>query len=193
VARVERVASRQVLRTLDEVQGELPAALAELAAAATKEVVAQGAAEADVAVERRLLELRFLGQESTVEVPWEDGVSLAEAFGGRYRDLFGYLPATRPIEVVAMRVAAAARPRLEAPPAAPPPRDAPRPSARRRSWLGARWRRVPVHDREALPPGTVLPGPALVVERHSATLVEPGWRLAVDGAGALVLRREVAR
>ncbi|MDP9348391.1 MAG: hydantoinase B/oxoprolinase family protein, partial [Gemmatimonadota bacterium] len=32
-------------------------------------------------------------------------------------------------------------------------------------------------------------GPALVVERHSATLVEPGWEAEVDGAGALVLRR----
>lgn len=190
VARLERVASRQVLRPLAEVERELPAWLAELGAAASAEVMAQGAGAGDVKVERRLLELRYVGQESTVEVPWQEGTALAESFGDRYRDLFGYLPAARPIEVVAMRVAAAAGPRLEAVPRAPVRRDAPPPLARRRAWLGGRWRRVPVHDREALPLGSTLPGPALVVERHSATLVEPGWGLAVDGAAALVLRRE---
>ena len=81
-----------------------------------------------------------------------------------------------------------------APPAlAPPPAcrraKAPAPEALRRVWLGGRWRRVAVHDRESLPPGTVVSGPALVLERHSATLVGRQWELFVDGAAALVMRR----
>ncbi len=192
VARLERVASRQVLRPLAEVEGEVAGWLAGLAAAAVAEVRAQGAMGAEVAVERRLAELRFAGQESTVEVPWDEGTPLATGFAARYRDLFGYLPASRPIEVVALRAAAAALPALAPLHAAPAPRAAPPPVARRRVWLGGRWRRVPVHAREALAPGTGLAGPALVVERHSATLVEPGWELAVDGAAALLLRAVVA-
>jgi 5-oxoprolinase (ATP-hydrolysing) len=190
VARLERVASRQLLRRLDDVAAELPALLAGLAAEATAEVVAQGASRADVVVGRRLAELRFVGQESTLEVECGDERRLAEAFAARYRELFGYLPEARPVEVVALRTAAAARPRLEPAPAAPTRRVAPAPAARRRAWVGGRWRRVAVHDRSALPPGTTLRGPALVLERHSATLVERHWRLEVDGAAALVLRRD---
>ncbi len=189
VARLERVASRQLLRRLDDVDAELPALFAELAGEATAQVVAQGARADEVAVERRLAELRFVGQESTLEVGWEGGASLADYFAVRYRELFGYLPEARPIEVVALRTAAAARPRLDPIPLAPPRRQTPTPAAKRRVWLGGRWRRVGVYDREALPPGTALDGPALVLERHSATLVAPGWRLEVDGAAALVLRR----
>ncbi|HXT50127.1 MAG TPA: hydantoinase/oxoprolinase family protein [Thermoanaerobaculia bacterium] len=188
VARLERVTSRQVLRPLAEVGEALPGWLAELGEAASAEVRAQGAGADEVTVERRLVELRFVGQESVVEVTWEEGRSVAEEFAARYRDLFGYLPETRPVEVVALRAAAAARPALEAVPPRPEPREA-RPALRRRVWLGGRWRRVPVHNRERLPPGTVIDGPALVLERHSATLVDRDWELSVDGAAALVLRR----
>ena len=48
---------------------------------------------------------------------------------------------------------------------------------------------TPVYERDSLSPGMAVSGPALVVERHSATLVEPGWTLTVDGAAALVMRR----
>ncbi len=189
VARLERVASRQVLRPLAEVGGELPRWLADLGTAAIGEVVAQGAVAAEITIERRLVELRFLGQESTVEVPWSEERSLADDFAARYRELFGYLPAARPVEVVALRAAAAARPLLDAVPATPTRREPPTPAAFRRVWLGGRWRRVPVHDRAALPCGTVVSGPTLVLERHSATLVDRHWELFVDGAAALVLRR----
>ncbi|HEV8240856.1 MAG TPA: hydantoinase/oxoprolinase family protein [Thermoanaerobaculia bacterium] len=189
VARLERVASRQVLRPLAEVEGELSRAFAELGAAASAEVAAQGVSLDEVAVERRLAELRFAGQESVVEVTWEEGGALAEDFAARYRELFGYVPEARAVEVVALRAAAAARPTLEPVPPMPAHRAAPKPLARRRVWLGGRWRRVPAFDRESLPAGTVVDGPALVLERHSATLVERDWKLTVDGAGALVMRR----
>jgi len=189
VARLERVASRQVLRPLSEVGDALPGWLAKLGEEASAQVRTRGASAGEIAVERRLVELRFIGQESVVEVAWEEGRSVADDFAARYRDLFGYLPESRPVEVVALRAAAAARPALEPVPPQPAPRPAPRAVAKRRVWLGGRWRRVPMHDREALPSGTVVAGPALVLERHSATLVDHGWDLFVDGAAALVLRR----
>ncbi|HEV8630874.1 MAG TPA: hydantoinase/oxoprolinase family protein, partial [Thermoanaerobaculia bacterium] len=110
VARIERVASRQVLQPLAAAAPLLAGWLGELAAAASAEVAAQGAAAGEVVVERRLLELRYAGQESTVEVPWADGDDVAAAFAARYRELFGYVPAARPVEVVTLRVAAAAQP-----------------------------------------------------------------------------------
>ena len=63
----------------------------------------------------------------------------------------------------------------------------PSPAGRTRAWMGGGWREVPAFDRASLRPGARLSGPALVFERHSATVVEAGWEAAVDGAGALVL------
>ena len=60
-------------------------------------------------------------------------------------------------------------------------------SGTRRCWMAGAWTEVPVHDRTHLAPGSAFPGPALVFESHSATLVAGGWQGRVDGAGNLVL------
>ena len=59
-----------------------------------------------------------------------------------------------------------------------------------RVMTGGGWHSVLTFDREQLTPGTFVDGPVLVLERHSSTVVPPGWRLRVDGAEALVLTRE---
>ena len=48
---------------------------------------------------------------------------------------------------------------------------------------------TPVYDRYALAAGFGAPGPAIVEEAESTTVVPPGWGLEVDGAGNLVVRR----
>jgi N-methylhydantoinase A/oxoprolinase/acetone carboxylase beta subunit len=53
--------------------------------------------------------------------------------------------------------------------------------------MAGAWSEVPVYDRAQLTPGKVFPGPALVFESHSATVMPGGWQGRVDGAGNLVL------
>jgi N-methylhydantoinase A/oxoprolinase/acetone carboxylase beta subunit len=50
-------------------------------------------------------------------------------------------------------------------------------------------REVPVHERAALPSGTGLRGPALIVEDQTTTVVGDGWVAAVNALGHLVLDR----
>ncbi len=49
-----------------------------------------------------------------------------------------------------------------------------------------------VHDRASLAPGQTVPGPAIVAEDETSTLVGPGWRATVDPRGYLDLVREEA-
>ena len=49
-----------------------------------------------------------------------------------------------------------------------------------------------MHDRTALAPGQGVPGPAIITEDETSTLVGPGWRATVDGRGYLDLVREDA-
>jgi 5-oxoprolinase (ATP-hydrolysing) len=84
-------------------------------------------------------------------------------------------------------------PGTETPPTIAPvslaPGKRPNPVNRRRLWCGAGWRSVPVYDRDGLPGGARLRGPAIVVERHATTIVEAGWRATVHPSGTLLLTR----
>ena len=48
---------------------------------------------------------------------------------------------------------------------------------------------APVFDRYRLAPGFETQGPAIVEEAESTTVAPPGWSLAVDASGSLLLQR----
>merc|ERR1712216_894608 len=51
------------------------------------------------------------------------------------------------------------------------------------------WQSVPLFDRETLPVGMCIEGPALITEATGCIVVEDGWTARVDRAAALVLER----
>ena len=182
---VERFAARQVLRPLAEFQRELPGCLAELAQEACHAVVAQGVPVGDVVVRRKVVRMRLEGQESTLDL--DDPKDPGGEFQTAYRELYGYDPPPRPVEVESLRVVASSRPVL---PMAAAPSGRERMvdgGARHRCFVVDGWRAVVAPARSDLDPGDVVPGPALVAEAHSVTVVAPGWQLTVDGAGTLRL------
>ena len=184
---VERFAQRQVLQPLADVRERLPAWLGELAEEALAAVVAEGVPPAEARVRRRLLHLRFAGQEEALAVEPREEEFPEETFAAAYREIYGYAPEGRAIEVESIRVVASSIP--EEPPLEDLPEE-PReavPAGLRRAWTGGGWMDVPVFDRAGLRPGDVFSGPALVFESHSAARVGEGWVGRLDGAGNLVL------
>lgn len=189
---LERFAHRQVLEPLDG--GRIGALIEELEREALAALVSERGANLEgAAVRRRIVRLRLQGQETALEV---EPASATEAgstgavtalFVDRYRAVYGYRPPEHPIEVESIRVLASTAPaagRLDRGARAPQRARA----ERRRAWFG-NWRSAELLHRESLPPGFEQDGPCLVQERHSITVVEPGWSLRVDDAKALVLRR----
>ena len=185
-APLERFAEQQVLRPLDEVDDEIPAIFDGLSNEAADAVAREGVAREEIAVRRRIANLRYAGQDSTLTVEWDRSVSLRAAFEARYAAVYGHRPAARPIEVESLRAIASTRAAEE--PSAPVPasHDA-APAGTRETWIAGGWMEVPVYERESLAPGARVDGPALIAERHSATFVAPGWTAAGDGASNLVL------
>ncbi|HSK42011.1 MAG TPA: hydantoinase/oxoprolinase family protein, partial [Arenibaculum sp.] len=51
---------------------------------------------------------------------------------------------------------------------------------------------VPVFDRDALVPGHIVDGPAILRETNATTIIEPGWRAEVTGRNHLVMTRFAA-
>ncbi len=190
-AAVERFAERQVLRPLAEVEADLEQRFDGLAREARCAVEAEGIPSGEIEIRRRIACLRFVGQDAAVAVEHDPRVPLRQSFEKRYASLYGHRPEGRPVEVESLRVAASSRPPSagDAAPHAAGEEVAPLTAATRRAHFGGGWREVSTFEREALRAGARFAGPALVFERHSATVVEPGWRAEVDRAGALVLRR----
>jgi 5-oxoprolinase (ATP-hydrolysing) len=186
---VERFQEKQVLEPLLAAEPRVPVWLGELAEQAVAAVEAEGVDRRDIEVRRRIVNLRLVGQDSTLSVERERDVPLREAFGKRYQDVFGYRPDGRAIELESIRVVASSR--LPASPLpGPPPAtvDVP-PEGRQRARFAGAWAEVAVHERDLLPAGARIRGPALVVEEHSATVVEAGWEARIDAARAIVMRR----
>jgi 5-oxoprolinase (ATP-hydrolysing) len=200
---VERFAAAQVLRTLAVESGdggltdaEVDAAVAALGADACRAVAAEADPGADVTVRRRLVDLRLLGQESTLTVEFDPGMPIAEAFRRRYESVYGHRPSPdRPVEVESIRVVASTaaealvttRSALDGPLA-----PAGAPAATRSAFLGGAWTETAVVDRGALRPDSAIPGPALIVDPYSTIVVEPGWSATLHVAsGAILLTADV--
>jgi 5-oxoprolinase (ATP-hydrolysing) len=188
---VERFAQRQVLEPLDRVKGERIAGwLEELGREAVDAVTAEGIATEEIAVRRRLLNLRFAGQEATLAIDYKED-AIEPAFDAAYREIYGYAPEGRAIELESIRVVASSRSSGDDDRFSDPEPSAAAPAGIRRCWTGGDWRDIPFFDRSRLTPGAAFIGPALVFESHSATLVAEKWQGRVDGAGNLALRRGV--
>jgi 5-oxoprolinase (ATP-hydrolysing) len=189
---VERFAQRQVLQPLAAVRDRLPAWLAGLEAEALAAVAAEGVPAPEARVRRRLLHLRFTGQEEALAVEPREGEPPEAAFAAAYREIYGYAPEGRAIELESIRVVASSEPE-EPPLESSVEEERPAvPVGTRRAWTGGRWADVPVFDRASLRPGDGFAGPALVFESHSATVVGEGWRGRRDGAGNLVLTAAIS-
>ena len=141
---------------------------------------------------------RYLGQSFELEVPFTPArARLAAAFEREHRRRFGFLlegaamqcvalhaTASRPSRLGRVRAAAARRPAARAATAA---RVATAPV---RFRAGAPPVATPVFERARLAAGMRGAGPAIVVEPTATTVVEPGFRFAVDATGCLILTPE---
>jgi N-methylhydantoinase A len=132
----------------------------------------------------RSADLRYRGQSYELNVPWTTAARACQAFHREHARIYGYSLPEREVEAVTVRVrtrAASSRPRLVRPTAQ---KGQAQP---RRVWIAGSWRGVPVWNREQLTK-TAVPGPALVLDYGSTTLVPPGWRFHVDSGGNLLIQ-----
>ncbi len=171
------------------------AKLAELCAAASDELLAQGVAPQAVEL-RRTLHLRYQGTDTALGVPLAGLAAARSAFEAAYRQRFSFLMPDRPLVIEAVSVEAigpgersAAAPAAAAAPALEAVAD-----ERVRMYCEADeqpagWRDAGLYPRDALLPGAIVAGPAVIAERNATTVVEPGWQARLGGSGALELQR----
>jgi N-methylhydantoinase A len=148
----------------------------------------------------RTLDLRYRGQshELTVTVPAgnltsQDLERIQEQFHEAHARAYGYAAREDPVELVNVRLTAVGvspKPRLKAlPPGTGDFREAVK--GHRPVWFSETSGFVPcpIVDRYGLRWGDQVPGPAVIEELDSTTVVHPNYEALVDQHGNLLLRR----
>ena len=134
------------------------------------------------------LDVRYVGQSFTLPVRWDpddaDWGPLRAAFDSRHEETFGYADPANDVEIVNVRLVSIGE--VDKPALDLAPREAAGDPVieRRPVWFGE-WRETPVLDRERLPAGSRVEGPAIVEEAGGTTVAPPGWTVEVDPSGAL--------
>ena len=112
----------------------------------------------EIAIRRRIANLRYVGQDSTLTIEWDRSVALRDAFEARYAAVYGHRPASRPIEVESVRAIASTHD-AEAPAPPRPIRTTPPPPAPARRGSAAPGRRSPSTSATAWSPAPASPAP----------------------------------
>jgi N-methylhydantoinase A len=135
-------------------------------------------------------DMSYQGQIHPLRVPIEAGWDIpriVSAFQAAYRAEYGNDLGDIPTVIVSLRTVIQGirerhRRRLEK----PVERPAPLPASTRPVYFGG-WHDTPIYRREALLPGMVLIGPAIVEQPDTTTVIEPGMRARVDAYGNLLV------
>ncbi|MFC9159098.1 hydantoinase B/oxoprolinase family protein [Streptomyces bauhiniae] len=159
----------------------------ELEAAARAELRAEDVPEDRIRTARRA-QLRYDGTDTALTVDLTDPETMRRAFEERHRATYTFT-LDRDIVVEALSVEATG---LTPPPdlsALAPYEGTPAAPDTARLHTGGAWREVPLHRREALPPGDTVTGPAIITEAGTTTVVDEGWQATANDHGHLVMER----
>ncbi len=166
-----------------------------LVEAAQEEVLRQGVAEDALSVTRTLM-LKVAGTDTALPVAFDTLEAMRAAFAEAHRARFGFEAGDAALVVEAAVVeAVGAAADLSEPEHATAEREEGEieTALTAEIWAEGAWRPARFVRREAMRPGDRLTGPAVIVEPHTAIVVEAGWRAEITAHDHVVLRRAEAR
>jgi len=162
---------------------DLTEKFAELEHAAQQELQQEGLSAQALQVERSV-DMRYLGQSYTLNIPWQALNTTIEQFHQAHLQRYGYA-LEKETELVNIRVQATAQPiALELPSAIPESRNNPP-----QNVVYEKTGETVVVAREQLQPGARIAGPAVVAEYAATTYIAAGWEAELDSLGNLLLCR----
>ena len=186
----------------DRALADLAVAFGELVSEAHDALLAQGVSPADISMERRVA-LKYEGTDSTLQMAMAgDAAALTAAFLEQYRVRYGFLMPERRLVIESLSAEAVGRtgdsgietcksgfsPTIRSRAEARPTGQTQAPVVRP-VFFADRWENTPFVERDALQPGETITGPAVIRERNTTTVIEPGWRAEVTSLNHLILRR----
>lgn len=189
-ARVEEFAEKQLLQSLDSIEKDLEEICGDLARGARKKLEQQGVESDQIIVRRKILSMRLEGQETTLEIEYDEETNLRKAFKTTYQEQYGHWISSRSIEVESLRVVVSRQLDVNDHKTIETGEGSPEPLFNKSIWFNDSEQDSPVYLREELMPGHFITGPALILDPHSTIVLEPDWNLTVTERETLKLEKE---
>ena len=189
---------RSSLQRLDQFDAEAANALYAAMRAEAEAIVRRGAGNAAL-TETRSAFMRYRGQGHEIAVPLparryreDDAALLHTAFEDAYRRLYSRVIPGVEVEVLSwvLLLSAPVPAKITPPPPSPGP-SAPQPARRRPVFdpETGEFIEVAIHERRNLSPGAVIPGPAIIVEDETSTVVSRLFDACIYTFGYIELTR----
>ena len=138
------------------------------------------------------LHIRYAGTDSSIEIPYGDARDMQAAFEARHIGQFGFV-SDAPLIVDMIRVEAVYRDAADTDICFAPLSDSGPPLKQVHCFMAGATHEVPLYDRSSLAAGFSASGPVIIIDPVSTTIVEPGWTVAVDDIGNLMMTRHTPR
>jgi 5-oxoprolinase (ATP-hydrolysing) len=178
-ARIERFEEQQVLSVFSATEKVLPRIFKKLYLQGEKKLMDDGYARDEIIRDKELLFLRFKGQESAIEIPYNNGLKIPERFKKKYKTIYGHW-LQREVEVESVRLVLAVMGSSGKRERKIRSRYKPSPDKRSKMFINNQWIPASIYRWEKLKPGAVISGPAMVVSENSTTVINDGWTLTLN-------------
>lgn len=144
---------------------------------------------------KKEVDLRPKGADSYITVEYNHYEKTMDAFRRRYERLFGFFPEETTIELANIRVEMREESHLF-----PPYREMttqaiklPEPTTYQSIYFSNKRIETPLFQREQLPGGGRIDGPAVIVDRYSTLIIEPDFSGEVKDNGIIVLEKKAGK
>lgn len=190
-ARLEEIVTKQILEVLPEVKDSLQDWFNETIQRAKESLAKQGLPKENMEIKRQIIFMRFLGQDTSLEIEGDELDDLETRFRKAYEGQYGHWIENREIKVESIRVIAAEKrdeqtdreTKIEGGESVTVP-----PHKHSAMAYNGIKHRAPVYLKKSLKPGIELSGPALILDSYSTTVVEPGWRGRYQDDGTWIFK-----
>jgi 5-oxoprolinase (ATP-hydrolysing) len=188
MAEIRKFGERHIGRPLDEeTLNMIDAVFDQMEAELRPQLIDEGVSPDRVTPPRRIVELRYKGQDATIAVDEPANKDFRTAFEDQHRLRYGFLFPHRPIEAVIARLELAGETNAPRSSVLPESNEVPIPIRISQAFFVGKWHDTPVFNRSDLLAGMRVIGPAIVVESLSTIVVEPGWIARMTSIGDLLL------
>jgi len=186
-ALIERFVEKQILLPFKDVRKGLPDIFKTLEKEAKSQLITEGVCGENSEIRVRALYIRFEGQEASVEIPYNNTDSIVPDFREKYEQIYGHWVDNREIEIESIRVVASAKRALASGIKTELNTFKPTASHYIKSFFEGKWQKIPVYIRSDLNPGAEIKGFSLLLDKHSTSVIEKGWRMLIDHSGSAII------
>ena len=188
-------ASRQqsLNRTLDDACELVVAAAFDGMAIEARAELARQDVTGDAVAIQQLVHLKYAGTDSTIDVPFGEPAAMREAFETIHREQFGFSMPEADVMIDLVELEATGGGVRQSDMTRYEFQPSPRTGEQTQFYSGGQWREAKVYRRGELARGTIVSGPALIIEEIGTIVVEPAWEARVDDDLLLVLRKVAAQ